>query len=94
VGYDRLQAYSCESVNAYLAHFPALVGGFGFITVNLCGRSATMTWSLFVNLTGYGAMFVGIILLIWSLARKEVSVLGLGLLIAGFIVHLFAAFVG
>ena len=26
VGYDRLQAYSCESVNAYLAHFPALVG--------------------------------------------------------------------
>ena len=53
-----------------------------------------MTWSLFVNLAGYGAMFVGIILLIWSLARKEVSVLGMGLLIAGFIVHLLAAFIG
>jgi len=67
---------------------------FMLLSQNRGGRSATMTWSLFVNLTGYGAMFVGIILLVWSLARKEVSVLGLGLLIAGFIVHLLAAFVG
>ena len=64
------------------------------LSQNRGGRAATMTWSLFANLAGYGAMFVGIILLIWSLARKEVSVLGLGILIDGFIVQLLAEFIG
>ena len=37
---------------------------------------------------GYGVMFVGIVVLIWSLLRKSVSVIGLGLLVLGFVLEL------
>ena len=37
---------------------------------------------------GYGVMFVGIVILIWSLLRKSVSVIGLGLLVLGFLLEL------
>jgi hypothetical protein len=37
---------------------------------------------------GYGVMFVGIVVLIWSLLRKSVSVIGLGLLVLGFLLEL------
>jgi hypothetical protein len=38
--------------------------------------------------SGYGIMFVGIAILIWSLLRKSVSLIGLGLLLLGFVVEL------
>ena len=37
---------------------------------------------------GYSVMFVGIVVLIWSLLRKSVSVIGLGLLVLGFLLEL------
>ena len=37
---------------------------------------------------GFGVMFVGIVVLIWSLLRKSVSVIGLGLVILGFVLDL------
>jgi hypothetical protein len=37
---------------------------------------------------GYGLMLIGIAILIWSLLRKSVSLIGLGVLIVGFIVEL------
>ena len=37
---------------------------------------------------GYGVMFVGIVILIWSRLRKSVSVIGLGLLVLGFLLEL------
>ena len=82
MGYDSLQAWTYLRVNAFRTNFQALVPHhhkFMLLSQNLGGRSATMRWSLFVNLTGY---------------KHGAIVLGLGLLIAGFIVHLLAAFVG
>jgi hypothetical protein len=37
---------------------------------------------------GYGIMLVGIVVLIWSLLRKSVSIIGLGLLVVGFVLEL------
>jgi hypothetical protein len=38
-------------------------------------------------------MVAGILLLIWSLACAEVSAVGVGLLIAGFLLQILAAFI-
>ena len=53
-----------------------------------------MTWSMRINLLGLSVMVSGMLLLIWSLAhRKEVTAVGVGLLIAGFLIQLLAAFI-
>jgi hypothetical protein len=52
-----------------------------------------MAWSGWVNLFGFGVLITGILLLIWSLSRGNVSTVGLALLIAGFLVQLVAAFI-
>jgi hypothetical protein len=51
-----------------------------------------MTWSFLIQWAGYGVILVGILFLIWSLLRKGVSVLGVGLMIAGFLLLILAAF--
>ena len=52
-----------------------------------------MTWHV-INLTGLGLLFLGILLLIWSLFRGGVSVLGLGLVIVGFLIEVVTTIVG
>jgi len=52
-----------------------------------------MTWSVGINLFGLGVLVIGILLLIWSLARKEVSAVGLALLITGVLLQILAAFI-
>lgn len=51
-----------------------------------------MTWPILINLIGLTVLVSGMLLLIWSLARAGVSALGLGLLIAGFLIQLVGAF--
>jgi hypothetical protein len=51
-----------------------------------------MAWSAWINLLGFGVLVIGILLLIWSLSRAQVSAVGLALLIAGFLLQLLAAF--
>ena len=53
----------------------------------------TMTWSVGINLFGFGVLVIGILLLIWSLAHKGVSAVGLALLITGFLLQILAAFI-
>jgi hypothetical protein len=54
---------------------------------------ATMIWSGWINLGGFGVLVIGILLLIWSLSRGNVSAFGLALLTAGFLLQLLAAFI-
>jgi hypothetical protein len=42
---------------------------------------------------GFGVLVIGILLLIWSLSRGNVSAFGLALLTAGFLLQLLAAFI-
>lgn len=49
---------------------------------------AAMSWSLVMNWAGYGLGLFGIVLLIWSLLKQGVSLLGLALLTAGFLLLL------
>jgi hypothetical protein len=51
-----------------------------------------MTWPAILNMGGYGIGLLGILLLIWSLLKQGVSVLGLGLLMVGFLLLVIAAF--
>jgi hypothetical protein len=46
-----------------------------------------------INLIGLGLVVLGMLCLIWGLYRKEVSPLGLALLISGFLLQLAAAFI-
>ena len=39
-----------------------------------------------IEYLAYGIMLIGIVILIWSLLRKSVSLIGLGLLALGFFV--------
>jgi hypothetical protein len=48
---------------------------------------------LSINSLGFAVVVTGIILLIWSLYRGQVSAVGLGLLIAGFLLQIIAAFI-
>ena len=52
-----------------------------------------MTWLDWTNLVAYGALAAGVLFLIWSLVRGSVSVLGLGLLIAGLFLELLVWFI-
>ncbi len=45
-----------------------------------------------LNTVGFAVIVIGILLLIWSLYRKAVSVLGVVLLIVGFVIQIIAAF--
>jgi hypothetical protein len=51
-----------------------------------------MTWPALLNMAGYSIGLLGILLLIWSLLKQGVSLLGLGLLAAGFLLLLIAGF--
>jgi len=53
-----------------------------------------MTWLDWTSLVAYGLLIAGVLFLIWSLVRGSVSVLGLGLLIAGLLLELLAWFLG
>jgi hypothetical protein len=55
------------------------------------GRTRIMTWSGGINLFGFGILVTGTLLLIWSLARGDVSAVGLGILIAWLVLQLLAA---
>jgi hypothetical protein len=46
---------------------------------------AAMTWPALLNVVGYSIGLLGILLLIWSLLKQGVSLLGVALLAAGFL---------
>ena len=52
-----------------------------------------MTLSGSVNLLGFGVLIAGILLLIWTLYRAQVSAVGVALLISGFLLQIAAAFI-
>jgi hypothetical protein len=53
-----------------------------------------MTWPDSLHLVGYSAGLIGIALLIWSLLKQGVSLLGLVLLMTGFLLLVIAGFMG
>jgi hypothetical protein len=53
-----------------------------------------MTWPDSLHLAGYSVGLTGIALLIWSLLKQGVSLLGLILLMVGFLLLVIAGFMG
>ena len=51
-----------------------------------------MTWPALLNLVGYSIGFLGVLLLIWSLLKQGVSLVGLALLAAGFLLQVTVGF--
>ena len=51
-----------------------------------------MIWPDLLHLVGYSVGVLGIVLLIWSLLKQGVSMIGLMLLIAGFLVLVISGF--
>ena len=52
-----------------------------------------MTWSDWITFTGIVFILAGIVLVIWSLFQGGVLVLGVALMIAGYLLQLLGAFV-
>jgi hypothetical protein len=54
-----------------------------------------MAWSVGINLLGFGIVVIGALLLIWSLLarRGEITAVGVGFLISGFLLQILAAFI-
>ena len=52
-----------------------------------------MTWPTLLNVVGYTLGLVGTILVIWSLLRQGVSLLGIALLTAGYLLLMIAGFI-
>ena len=52
-----------------------------------------MRWSILLNLAGYGLGLVGILLVIWSLLKQGVSLIGIALVTAGYLLVLIVGFV-
>jgi|RhiMetdeSRZDD1v2_1073273.scaffolds.fasta_scaffold1379293_2 hypothetical protein len=50
-----------------------------------------MSWIDYVTVAGLEALMVGIGLLIWKLFRKALSIVGLALLVTGFLLQAFIA---
>jgi hypothetical protein len=55
-------------------------------------RIPRMAWPVGINLFGFAILVIGILLLIWSPARGSVSVFGVALLIAGFVIQIVSSF--
>lgn len=53
-----------------------------------------MSWVESASLLAYGVIAAGVLFLIWSLVRGSVSVLGLGLVIAGLLIELLVWLLG
>jgi hypothetical protein len=51
-----------------------------------------MTWPALLNVVGYSIGLLGILLLIWSLLKQGVSLLGVALLAAGFLLVVIVGF--
>ena len=51
-----------------------------------------MRWSILLNLAGYGLGLVGIVLVIWSLLKQGVSLIGIALVTAGYLLLLIVGF--
>jgi hypothetical protein len=52
-----------------------------------------MTWPDWITLAGLGGYLAGIVLVIWSLFQGGVLVLGVALMIAGYLLQLLGAFI-
>ena len=51
-----------------------------------------MRWSILLNLTAYSLGLVGIVLVIWSLLKQGVSLIGIALVTVGYLLLLIVGF--
>jgi hypothetical protein len=72
-------------IDTYHAAYQRITGG---------GKLGDMAWPDSLHLVGYSVGLIGIALLIWSLLKQGVSLLGLVLLMAGFLMLVIAGFMG
>ena len=52
-----------------------------------------MRWPTLLNMVGYGLGLVGMLLVIWSLLKQGVSLLGIALVTAGYLLLVIVGFI-